>query len=86
MEAIVVVDLVSVDEFESLLLAVELLLVVEELLLVLLSGVGESVAELCVVAIVAVDFASVDEFEAVLLAVGVLLLLLSAVGALVVEL
>ena len=46
MEAIVVVDLVSVDEFESLLLAVELLLVVEELLLVLLSGVVELVTEL----------------------------------------
>ena len=57
MEAIVVVDLVSVDEFESLLLAVELLLVVEELLVVevmllllgveeLLSAVGELVVEL----------------------------------------
>ena len=56
MEAIVAVDLVSVDEFESLLLAVELLLVVEELLVVevmllllgvdeLLSAVGELVAE-----------------------------------------
>jgi hypothetical protein len=49
-EAIVAVDLVSVDEFESLLLAVELLLVVEELLvvevMVLLFAVGELVAEL----------------------------------------
>jgi hypothetical protein len=51
-EAIVAVDLVSVDEFESVLVAVEvllvveLLLVVEELLLVLLSVVGELVIEL----------------------------------------
>jgi len=50
-EAIVAVDLVSVDEFEAVLLAVELLLagelllVVEVLLLVLLSGVGELVVE-----------------------------------------
>ncbi len=52
MKAIVAVDLVSVDEFESVLVAVEvllvveLLLVVEELLLVLLSGVGEMLVEL----------------------------------------
>ncbi len=58
MEAIVAVDLVSVDEFESVLVAVEvllvvelvlvveLLLVVEELLLVLLSAVGELVVEI----------------------------------------
>ena len=51
MEAIVSVDFVSVDEFEAVLLAVELLLagelllVVEVLLLVLLSGVGELVVE-----------------------------------------
>ena len=49
MEAIVVVDLVSVDEFESLLLAVELLLVLELLLvaemLLLLSTVGELIVE-----------------------------------------
>jgi len=51
LEAIVVVDLVSVDEFVSLLLAVELLLVVEVMLLLLgvdelLSAVGELVIEL----------------------------------------
>ena len=46
MEAIVVVDFESVDEFESLLLAVELLIVVGELPLVLLSGVGVLVTEL----------------------------------------
>ena len=50
MEAIVTVDLVSVDEFEAVLLAVEVLLVGELLLvldvLVLLSTVGELVAEL----------------------------------------
>ena len=52
MEAIVVVDLVSVDEFESVLLAVELLLVgelllvVEVLLLVLLPAVEELVVAL----------------------------------------
>ena len=52
MEAIVVVDLVSVDEFDVVLLAVgvllvgELLPVVEVLLLVLLSAVGELVVEL----------------------------------------
>ena len=51
MEAIVYVDLVSVDEFESLLLAVELLLVFEVMLLLLgvdelLSVVGELVVEL----------------------------------------
>ena len=51
MEAIVSVDLVSVDEFEAVLVGVELLLVgelllvVEVLLLVLLSGVGELVVE-----------------------------------------
>ena len=79
MEAIVVVDLVSVDELEAVLLAAELLLVFEELLLVSLSGVGELVSELWVVAIVVVDFESVVEFEAVLL-------LLATVGELVVEL
>ncbi len=40
MEAIVAVDLVSADEFETVLLAVEVLL------LVLLSAVGELVIEL----------------------------------------
>jgi hypothetical protein len=48
--AIVAVDFASVDEFEAVLLAVELLLVGEVLLLVdvlvLLSVVGELVAEL----------------------------------------
>ena len=50
MEAIVAVDLVSADEFETVLLAVEVLLVGELLLLVdvlvLLSVVGELVIEL----------------------------------------
>ena len=87
MEAIVVVDFESVDELEAVLLAAELLLVLEELLLVSLSGVGELVSELWVLAIVVVDFESVDELEAVLLTVEVLLLLLlSVVGELVVEL
>ncbi len=40
MEAIVAVDLVSADEFETVLLAVEVLL------LVLLSAVGELVVEI----------------------------------------
>ncbi len=48
MEVIVVVDLVSVDEFEAVLVGVELLLVGELLLVVevLLPAVGELVAEL----------------------------------------
>ncbi len=51
MEAIVAVDLVSVDEFEAVLVGVELLLVGElllvvKVLLVLLSVVGELVIEL----------------------------------------
>jgi hypothetical protein len=100
-EAIVTVDLVSVDEFEAVLVGVELLLVGELLLVVkvllVLANVGELVAELWVVVLVAVDFISADEFEAVLLAVEVLLVgeillvvdvlvLLSVVGELVIEL
>ncbi len=48
MEGVVVVDFASVDEFEAVLLAVELLLVGELLLVVevLLPAVGELVAEL----------------------------------------
>ncbi len=48
MEAIVAVDLVSVDEFEAVLVGVELLLVGELLLVVevLLPAVGKLVAEL----------------------------------------
>ena len=48
MEAIVVVDFESVDELEAVLLAAELLLVFDVLLLVLLllSAVGELVVEL----------------------------------------
>ena len=48
MEAIVAVDLESVDELEAVLLAVELLLVFDVLVLVLLllSAVGELVVEL----------------------------------------
>ena len=103
MEAIVSVDFESAEALVTVLLAVgvllvvELLLEVEELLLVLLSDVGELVAELWVVAIVVVDFDSADEFEAALLAVEVLLVgelllvvdvlvLLSVVGELVIEL
>ena len=81
----------------GVLLVVELLLEVEELLLLLLSDVGELVAELWVVAIVVVDFDSADEFETVLLSVEVLLvgelllvvkvlLVLANVGELVIEL
>ena len=44
MEVIVAVDFISADEFEAVLLVVELLLVVEVLLL--LFTVGELVAEL----------------------------------------
>ncbi len=101
--AIVAVDFESADEFEAVLLAVEVLLVVEillvvdVLLLLLLSDVGELVAELWVVAIVVVDFDSADEFETVLLSVEVLLVgelllvvdvlvLLFVVGELVIEL
>ncbi len=50
MEAIVAVDLVSVDEFETVLLAVEVLLVGELLLVVevllVLANEGEMVVEL----------------------------------------
>ncbi len=103
MEAIVSVDFESAEAFVTVLLAVgvllvvELMLVVEELLLLLLSDVGELVAELWVVAIVSVDLVSAVVFEVVLLAVGALLvgelllvvevlLLLFTVGELVVEL
>jgi len=102
-EAIVSVDFESAEAFVTVLLAVgvllvvELMLVVEELLLLLLSDVGELVAELWVVAIVVVDFDSADEFETVLLSVEVLLVgelllvvdvlvLLFVVGELVIEL
>ncbi len=99
MEAIVVVEFESVNELEAVLLAVELLLVFDVLLLVLLlfSVVGEMMVELWVVAIVVVDFDSADEFETVLLSVEVLLVgelllvvdvlvLLFVVGELVIEL